>query len=358
MPDIARIDYIIVGQGLAGSAVALQLIRRGKKILVIDTPELNTSSRVAAGLFNPFTGKKMAKTWLADTIFPYLHIFYQEAEAFTGQKFFYSSVLYKPFLSVVEQNEWMGKSADPAFSGYIQKVFTGSTISGIKDEFGGLLLKQCGHLDTTRYMAGVRSSIVENGLILNEKFLENELQADAQGVTYKGYRAQKIIFCQGEYAFHGKWFGWLPLIPLKGETLTIQTDAPFEQITSRGVYVVPSGKNELRIGSTYNWDDNFRGITDSSRQELIEKLEDLIDIPYKIISQDWGMRPTTPDRRPLMGSHPDYKSIIIFNGLGTKGVSLSPYFSNNLIAWLEGETDLNKEADVNRYKSLYSKFTK
>src|SRR5688572_337382 len=114
MSDTIRVDFIIVGQGLAGSAVALQLINRGKKILVIDRPIANSSSRVAVGLFNPITGRNLVKTWLADQLFPCFHRFYRDAETLTGKKFFHSLPLYRPFGSIEEQNEWMAKSADPA----------------------------------------------------------------------------------------------------------------------------------------------------------------------------------------------------------------------------------------------------
>src|SRR5689334_5756148 len=101
-----NIDYIIVGQGLAGSSVAVQLIKAGRKILVIDEPSRNRASLIAAGLFNPVTGKKMTKTWMADTIFPYLHKFYPDVEQMTGGSFFHSKPLYRPFVSIEEQNEW------------------------------------------------------------------------------------------------------------------------------------------------------------------------------------------------------------------------------------------------------------
>ena len=74
-----QIDYIIVGQGLAGATLALQLLKREKKIMVIDRPDLNRASRVAAGLFNPVTGQNCVRTWRADKLFPYLHKFYREA---------------------------------------------------------------------------------------------------------------------------------------------------------------------------------------------------------------------------------------------------------------------------------------
>jgi glycine/D-amino acid oxidase-like deaminating enzyme len=359
MNSSSTTDYIIVGQGLAGSALALQLIKHGRKILVVDKPEENTSSLIAAGLFNPITGYKMSKTWMADLIFPYLQTFYREAETLTGKRYFHNMLLYRPFLSVEEQNEWMGKSADPSFAPYIENIFTGNTIHGINDDFGGLLLKQCGYLDTRNYLSAVKTYIKRYGIFLEEIFNANDLQVfDGGAVRYKEFNAHKIILCQGEKNTSNKWFDWLPVSPLKGETLTIKAGASQERIINRGVYIVPSGGGEFRVGATYNQKDSSRNTTPEARLALAQKLHELVNFSFEITGQEWGMRPTTPDRRPLIGAHPAYPSVVVFNGLGTKGVSLSPYFSENLFRWLEGDADLNKDVDVNRYKSLYSKFTK
>ena len=67
-----RIDYLIVGQGLAGSALAWELMQRGRSVVVYDERVRNRASAFAAGIFNPITGKYMTKAWLADTIFPFL----------------------------------------------------------------------------------------------------------------------------------------------------------------------------------------------------------------------------------------------------------------------------------------------
>ena len=84
-----KVDYIIVGQGLAGSSVAMHLLEWNKTIMVFDDPHPNSASKVAAGLFNPITGKNMVKTWLADETFTYLHHYYASIESKTGSKFFY-----------------------------------------------------------------------------------------------------------------------------------------------------------------------------------------------------------------------------------------------------------------------------
>jgi glycine/D-amino acid oxidase-like deaminating enzyme len=109
------------------------------------------------------------------------------------------------------------------------------------------------------------------------------------------------------------------------------------------------GSDEWRVGSTYNYNVTEPGVTEKGRKELSEKLSDLINFPFTIVSQDWGIRPTTIDRRPILGTHRESERLVIFNGLGTKGVSLAPYFSEVLIRWVMGEGPLHKDVDVTRY---------
>jgi len=341
-------DYIIVGQGLAGSCLALQLLDRGKSVLVIDQFHENTATRVAAGLFNPIVGRNLTKTWMADILFPYLHDFYKEAEIRTTSRFFYPMPLYRPFISVEEQNEWMGKSVDKSFSDYVDVVHP-SPIDQlfVKNEFGGLQLKQCGYLHTIEFTTAVRTYIKSQSSLLEEEFVEKDLIIDSSSVHYHGSEARAIIFCHGVNIHSGKLFSWLPIRPLKGETITIQTNEHVSTIYNRGVYVVP---DVWRVGATYQFNDTIPTTTPEGLKELTEKLGELICFPYKIVNQSWGMRPSTPDRRPILGSHPEHRSVVIFNGLGTKGVSLAPYFSKVLTDWLENNQPMNKEVDIQRYK--------
>jgi glycine oxidase len=348
---IQPVDYIIVGQGLAGSCLALQLISRNKRVVVIDRPDANSATRVAAGLFNPITGKNFTKTWLADDLFGYLHEFYQNAEHLTHSKFFHPMPLFRPFVSVEEQNEWMGRSATPSFQNYIDTVYTAPFLpEKVNNPLGGLLLKQCGFLNTENFLAAVREYVTHHGFLLEADFDEAHLQIEHDHVVYENFRTSKIIFCQGEKARHQKLFSWLPLRPLKGETLTLEPRETINTIFNRGVYVVPG---IWKVGATYEARDVTPQITQKGFDELQAKLHELVNFPYQIIGQSWGFRPTTPDRRPILGPHPLYPSVILFNGLGTKGVSLAPYFSNILTLWLENNVPINKEVDIHRYKHYY-----
>ncbi len=347
-----HIDYIIVGQGLAGTAVALQLLQRKKKILVIDRPFANSSSRVAAGLFNPVTGRNLVKTWMADQLFPYFHQFYRAAETLTQQPFFHPLPLYRPFGSIEEQNEWMAKSADPIYEGYVQNIYTRPTHTTVKDGFGGLMLNQCGYLDTIPYLEAVRTFIKTNALLLEENFEDHLLAVSENSVRYKNHEASNLIFCQGMEGSH--WFKWVPILPLKGETIRIESDRSENIIINRGVYAVPvNQKGTWRVGATYSLTDDVKGITGQARAELTSKMDELVNFPYTVADQEWGIRPTTHDRKPVLGRHPEHKVLYILNGLGPKGVSLAPYFSEILVQSIENHQSLNKEVNIERYKLLY-----
>ncbi|MDH4088884.1 MAG: FAD-binding oxidoreductase [Cyclobacteriaceae bacterium] len=346
------VDYIIIGQGLAGSAVAFQLLTMKKRILVIDQPLNNTSSRIAAGLFNPITGQRVVKTWMADRLFPYLHEYYRGVEEVSGEKFLYPMQLYRPFGSFAEQNEWMAKSAGPEFEAYIEDISTRATYPNVNDVYGGLLVRQCGYLDTKCYIESVRKLIAREAIFLDEEAAENDLSILPEGIRYKHYHAGKIIFCNGTH--RNKWFDWLPIRPLKGETIRILSSHQQELIINRGVYIVPAHDGgDWRVGATYNLQDNNVGISEDARRELVEKMKELVNFPFNIVGQEWGLRPTTPDRRPILGRHPELRSCFIFNGMGTKGVSLTPFLSEMLIRSIEKGEAINKEVDIERYKLLY-----
>ncbi len=346
-----EVDYIIVGQGLAGSAVAMQLLKHQKRIVVFDEPAANVSSRIAAGLFNPVTGKKMARTWLADELFPYLATYYREVESLTGSRFFYPMPIYRPFVSVEEQNEWMARSADSAYRDYIQEASVSSLDPALNDHFGGLLLKQSGYLDTTAYVSAITRKIAAEGKYIAGKFNSAEVVIADDNIRYGDIVARRLIFCTGVHIEH--WFSWLPITPLKGETITIAASIPGDMIVNRGVYIVPEKRAGMwRVGSTYFFHDSQPNPTKEGREELERKLKALMNAGFEVVDHQWGFRPTTPDRRPVIGKHPEYP-VYILNGLGTKGISLAPYFSRVMVHWLENSGALHKEVDIERFKSLY-----
>lgn len=353
--SIKRVDYILVGGGLAGCCLAIQFWKKGFVVAMIDQPQQNRSSALAAGLFNPITNQVMNKTWRADELFESLHEFYSAAEKILGARFFHPMPLYRPFGSIAEQNSWMARSATPGMEKFIEEISASPRYGHqIHDPYGGILLKQCGYVNVTALMMAVREKFEEEGLHHNEAFSHEALRVEP-AIRYKELEASRLIFCEGTGVRANPFFKWLPVNALKGETLEVTLlDTP-ELIYNRGVYLVPWGNGGYKVGATYHR-NAAAGITDEGRAELVQKLDDLIRIPYEIKQQDWGYRPTIIDRRPVLGAHPEFSNLMVFNALGTKGVSLAPHFSGVLASHVMDPAQIEKEVNITRFYPLYSKF--
>lgn len=350
------VDAIIVGQGLAGSALAWELLQRGKTVMVFDEPELNRASKISAGICNPVTGKVMSKTYLAERLFPFLNAFYPTAEKLLHRKIFHALPLYRPFLSKIEQEQWNEKAGTPEMQAFVSHVQDTPWVPEMMNNpFGGLSISQSGYLDVDAWVSAVREALIEQQAFRVEHFDEQQLEV-GETIAYRDISAWRIIFCNGLAATTSQWFSWLPLRALKGETITVRMTFERSRIISRGVYVVPGREADTFIvGSTYQHRPFEEGPTGKAQIQLTERLAGLITVPFEVVHQDWGIRPTVTDRRPLIGHHPAHGNVFIFNGLGTKGVSLAPYFAKALADEMDNGLSLPEEVNILRFKSLYSK---
>jgi len=121
-------------------------------------------------------------------------------------------------------------------------------------------------------------------------------------------------------------------------------------MVNKGMFVLPLGKNRFRVGATYRWEFQDTEPDNEATTELTEKLEKIVKLPYTITKERAGIRPTSHDRRPVIGLHPEHPEIGIFNGLGSKGAMLAPYFAREFARFLCGEADtLHPEVNLLRY---------
>jgi glycine oxidase len=354
-------DFIVVGHGLAGAILAETLRSRGNKVLVIDEPKANSASRVAAGLLNPVAGKRFAKSWLADTFVPAADAFYDALESRFGKELFFHKPIYKIFSTIEEQNTWMAKSAGDIFNDYISATYT-QTINqpGIEDPFGGIMIEKGGFLHVYEMLDLLTEDLLQQNLMLPERFEMKELELTEEGVNYKTIKAKHLVFCEGYQVIHNPYFAWLPLQPTKGEVLEVQTEQNFspECIYNKGVYVVPEGAGRFIIGATYDWRNPDEEITELAASELSEKFRQITTKEFEVTGHWAGIRPAVRDRKPLAGTHPNYKQLSVFNGMGSKGVLMAPYLSQHFADALAGQTELMPDIHISRYFSLYYDYIK
>ena len=104
-----KVDYIIVGQGIAGSMVAHFLLEKNKKVFVIDQSCPNSASNIASGVVNPITGRRIVKTWMIDDILPFVKVIYRQIENKLNASFFFEQEIYKLFTSKDDVSIWCKK---------------------------------------------------------------------------------------------------------------------------------------------------------------------------------------------------------------------------------------------------------
>ena len=123
-----------------------------------------------------------------------------------------------------------------------------------------------------------------------------------------------------------------------------------KSIINGGVFIIPLGNNRYRVGSTYNWRDQTDGPSTSARVSLQSKLNKIVRVSYRIINQSAGFRPTTPDRKPVIGVHPKFPQLATCNGMGSRGVLQAPFCAELLYEYIEKGTPIPLEINLNRYK--------
>ena len=102
-------NYIIVGQGIAGTVLAQTLLNQNKTVILIDDLSLSNASRVAAGLYNPIVFKRLVKSWMIDELLPVMNKFYADAEQLLNDKFYFERKIVKPFAEEQERKLWLKK---------------------------------------------------------------------------------------------------------------------------------------------------------------------------------------------------------------------------------------------------------
>jgi glycine/D-amino acid oxidase-like deaminating enzyme len=349
-------DYLIVGHGIAGATLAYELRRRGRTVLVLDTPQPGSASNVAAGLMNPVAGKRFALAWRAAELLPAALAFYRELEARFGQPLLVEAPILKLFSSVAEQNTILARSADHPWQDFVADIDPATaSAAGVRQEFGGVLVRGGGHVAVREVLAALAAEGRQNGWLHHETFDPQQLVVGPAGVTYAGdVGASRVVFCEGAAAVHNPYFSWLPITPNQGEVLEVQCSGLSEaQVLNRGAYVVPMGEGRFRVGATYRWPPFAEGITAEARTELSQRLAALTALPFVVTKQWAGVRPAVRDRKPLLGTHPQWPQVSICNGFGSKGVMLAPGLAAHLAAALEGTAELWPEVNIRRYHALY-----
>lgn len=344
-----KVDYLIIGCGLAGIHLCELALNNGKSVLVVDNNSQH-SSTVAGGLYNPVVLKRFTPVWKSKEQLALVNSVYNELENKLGVKLDYKIPVWRVFNSIQEQNNWFTASDNVKLSEYLSTSIQKNTNKSIPAPFGFGVVKSTGRIDTTSLVKAYKSYLSKEEKLLKEDFSYEAIQIENNSIYYKGIQAKNIVFAEGFGLKNNPYFNHLPLKGTKGELLTIHApDLKIDFVLKGSVFLIPLGNDLYRVGATYEWEDKSNKITKEGREELLKKLKTVINCSFKVVEQHAGIRPTVIDRRPLVGTHHEHKKLHVLNGLGTRGVMIAPYVAEKLFESIEKCKEIDSEMNITRF---------
>ena len=352
-----KADFFIVGGGLAGSVLAWVLQQRGSRVLVFDAEPPMSCSRLAAGIINPVTGKRLVKSWRFEEFLAFAKNTYRQMERDLQVDLFQPHRIFRAFPpassaegeSMNLRNQWSMRLGDEAYAHLLAPIQSEPPEPGLfraAPAYG--CIRGAARLDIPRLLDAVRKCTP----FVRENFDYGALQIRAEGVSYKGHSASAVVFCEGYAMRENPWFGHLPLNPAKGHVLHLQMESGmYEQryMYKDELYFVPLDTETVWCGSDYVWDFVDEQPQPERVKALRTRAESIWRKPYKTKGVFAAVRPTVKDRRPLLGRHPEQERLYILNGLGTKGSSLAPWCATQMADLLLSGKAVDREVDIRRF---------
>lgn len=327
------IDYIIVGQGIAGSLVAFKLLSQGFNVKLFDANETHNATSVSSGIINPVTGRKLVKSWMYEQLQTSFLDTYRKIEDVYQRSVIEEATIIRHCPSIKDENLWNSALLEePDYC--ISQIGPNPWVDLLRSPgvFGGI---KGYRVNVQTITSLIKQELIERDAFVQEKFDHSLIEFSDRQLNYKGIDAKKIIFCEGWQAIHNPYFNAGLLEPAKGEALIIRIpDVQITQMLKYKIFIVPQQKDLYWVGSTYAWNQPHPKPTKEKYEYLDQALSQILNVEYEIVDHLAAIRPSSQDRRPLVITHKEYPQLIFFNGLGTKGISMSPYFTDNLIDML------------------------
>ncbi|MEO0414550.1 MAG: FAD-binding oxidoreductase [Verrucomicrobiota bacterium] len=341
-----KVDYIIVGQGLAGSFLAWELIHLGQRVMVVDREDPVTSSKVAGGICNPLAGKALRLSNTTKAALPIAQKFYWDAEEAMNQKLFHHTRMLRVFQNATQHTAWNERATDPEYSNFWESA--DCIPSDLLAPHGLVEVKQSGWLDTSLFLASFQNWLMERISYAVCPVDASTVDFSNHSVKWRNIDARGVVFCEGWALKENPLLQPVQADPAKGEILTIDCPALAQEtrILHSGVWMIPLGGGKFRVGSNYDHDFEDLSPTESAKIQIIDRLKNLIRADFEIIDHQAAARPVIRRGIPSLGAIPNKPGGFVFNGLGSKGSLVGPYYAKMLADYLIDHKPLAKEIDV------------
>jgi glycine/D-amino acid oxidase-like deaminating enzyme len=348
------VDFLIIGQGLCGTWLSYYLLKSGRSVLVIDNSNHKTASKVASGLINPVTGRRVVTTWLADELLPFVRKEYEDfSKTVNSTCIAEKNILAFPSAPDLQQafHKRMNEGNSYIFRSPLSKE---SLREYFNFPFDVMAIAPCFLIDVQRFIGTWKDHLLNRDALLEDQFEEEKLNLNGDHVQYKNITAEKIIYCNGIETAFGKYWNKLPFVANKGQALIIGAPGiPRDFMYKFGhLTMIPWKDDFWWVGSSNELEFEDELPTEDYKTKTVSILRSILKMELSVIGHVAALRPAAVERRPFVGIHPHFCNVGILNGMGSKGCSLAPWFAKEMTEHLTKGKPINPLADVNRYSNL------
>ena len=329
-------DFIIVGQGIAGTLLAHFLLESGKSVCIIDNNHKGAASKVAAGIVNPITGKNFVRSWRVNEFLPVAKKVYGEIAQKLNITTYTEVNIIRTLENTEAENNWLARTADESVSEYMLAIADVSSFEGkIGSAFGYGELTGTFQVHLSDILDAYKLEFIKNDQFLEDAFDHSGLIVMDDYFEYKYIQGKEIVFCEGYQGQYNPFFTKMGFGPSKGEVLHVKIpNADFTKMYKDKIFIVQLYDDVYWVGSGYEWNAPDDLPSDAARTKLTAELDRLLLIPYEILDHKAAIRPTMHNRRPLLAVHATILGMYMFNGLGTKGSSIGPFVAKQFAEYL------------------------
>lgn len=345
---IKNVEYVVVGLGIAGICFCENLLRHNKSFVAFDKG-FNGATATSGGILNPTVLRWFNVAWKASEFYPAAIPFYETMAERMQSKFFTFKSIYKIFNDANELNNWAIATDKQRTKPFLSATLVKNANDNINAPLGFGEVKGAVQIDVPELLSGFSNMLQKEDKLVKEQFQYDLLEVSDNGVRYKDITAKHIVFCEGIQALHNPFFPNEKLVGNKGEFLIIKAPELKLDVFLKGpMYIIPLGDDTYKVGATFIRGDLSVKKTAYSEKEIRRHLKAMISCDFEVIGSATGIRPTTPDRAPVIGNHQEHPRITFFNGLGSRGFMMAPLLSETLYNHLESNKPLPADVDINR----------
>lgn len=342
---MVQVDYIIVGGGFAGLFFAHQLLKNNKSFVLFSNNR-TSASHISAGVCNPVILKRFSTFWKSEEQMNFLQTFFSEVEDYTSKNYLINEPVARIFHNESEKTQWIKNSNKETLKPYLNNDFI--KLESVENDFETGIVNQSCRLDVENFFNDFFYYLDEKGNLISEDF--NYQNIDSVNSQYKNYHFQKIVFCEGVSIKNNPYFDNIPVLPNKGHCLEVKIEEPIDPyIIKKKHFLFSLSENRYYYGGTYDRLDETLEINPEFVDELENGLKEFYKDDFSINEIKTAFRATVEDRKPILGTHPDFKNLHIFNGLGARGVLNGTYFSKIMFDYLENQIEIDSDIDVKRF---------